>query len=55
VLGISAMGSDLRLRLLVAGLIAGAVPAARIVRLVGAKVAVTTGFVLLVAGLITGL
>ncbi len=54
VLGTNAMGSGLRLLPLVAGLIAGAVPAARIVRLVGAKVAVTAGFVLLAAGLFTG-
>jgi DHA2 family multidrug resistance protein-like MFS transporter len=43
VLGSSAMGSGLRLLPLIAGLIAGAVPAARIVRLVGARVAVTAG------------
>jgi DHA2 family multidrug resistance protein-like MFS transporter len=54
VLGTSAMGSGLRLLPLVAGLIAGAVPAARVVRLVGAKVAVTAGFALLAAGLIIG-
>jgi Na+/melibiose symporter-like transporter len=54
VLGTNAMGSGLRLLPLVAGLIAGAVPAARVVHLVGAKVAVAGGFVLLAAGLITG-
>jgi hypothetical protein len=54
VLGANAMGSGLRLLPLVAGLVAGAVPAARVVRLVGAKVAVTAGFVLLAAGLFTG-
>jgi hypothetical protein len=54
VLGTSAMGSGLRLLPLVAGLMAGAVPAARVVRLVGAKVAVTGGFVLLAAGLFMG-
>jgi len=54
VLGTSAMGSGLRLLPLVAGLIAGAVPAALVVRLVGAKVAVTAGFALLAAGLIIG-
>jgi DHA2 family multidrug resistance protein-like MFS transporter len=48
------MGSGLRLLPLVGGLLAGAVPAARVVRLVGAKVAVTAGFVLLAAGLFTG-
>jgi DHA2 family multidrug resistance protein-like MFS transporter len=54
VLGTNAMGSGLRLLPLVAGLIAGAVPAARVVHLVDAKVAVAGGFVLLAAGLITG-
>src|ERR1035437_8638632 len=54
VLGTNAMGSGLRLLPLVAGLVAGAVPAARVVRLVGAKVAVTAGFVLLAAGLFPG-
>jgi MFS transporter, DHA2 family, multidrug resistance protein len=54
VLGANAMGSGLRLLPLVAGLVAGAVPAALIVRLVGAKVAVTAGFALLAAGLFTG-
>ncbi len=54
VLGTDAMGSGLRLLPLVAGLMVGAVPAARVVRLVGAKVAVATGFVLLAGGLLTG-
>jgi MFS transporter, DHA2 family, multidrug resistance protein len=54
VLGANAMGSGLRLLPLVGGLVAGAVPAASVVRLVGAKVAVTAGFVLLAAGLFTG-
>src|ERR1019366_2987885 len=39
VLGSNAMGSGLRLLPLIAGLIVGAVPAARVVHLVGAKVA----------------
>jgi EmrB/QacA subfamily drug resistance transporter len=54
VLGTNAMGSGLRLLPLVAGLIVGAVPAARFVQLVGAKVAVAVGFVLLSVGLILG-
>ena len=54
VLGTSAMGSGLRLLPLVGGLVAGALPAALVVRLVGAKVAVTVGFVLLAAGLFAG-
>ena len=54
VLGTNAMGSGLRLLPLVGGLVAGAVPAARVVRLVGAKVAVAAGFVLLAAGLVAG-
>jgi EmrB/QacA subfamily drug resistance transporter len=54
VLGTNAMGSGLRLLPLIAGLIAGAVPAARVVHLVGAKVAVAVGFVLLAVGLFLG-
>ncbi|MGO9292273.1 MAG: MFS transporter [Streptosporangiaceae bacterium] len=54
VLGTTAMGSGLRLLPLVGGMVAGAVPAARVVRLVGAKVAVTAGFILLAAGLVAG-
>ena len=48
------MGSGLRLLPLVAGLIVGAIPAARVVQLVGAKVAVAVGFVLLAVGLFLG-
>ncbi len=54
VLGTDAMGSGLRLLPLVGGLVAGAFPASRIVGLVGAKVAVAAGFVLLAAGLVAG-
>jgi Na+/melibiose symporter-like transporter len=54
VLGTDAMGSGLRLLPLVAGLMVGAVPAAKVVQLVGAKVAVATGFVLLAVGLFLG-
>jgi EmrB/QacA subfamily drug resistance transporter len=54
VLGSNAMGSGLRLLPLIAGLIVGAVPAARVVRLMGAKVAVAAGFVLLTVGLLLG-
>jgi EmrB/QacA subfamily drug resistance transporter len=54
VLGTNAMGSGLRLLPLVAGLIVGAVPAARVVQLVGAKIAVAVGFVLLAVGLFLG-
>ncbi|MGD0749769.1 MAG: MFS transporter, partial [Acidimicrobiales bacterium] len=46
VLGTTAMGSGLRLLPLVAGLIVGAVPAARVARRVGAKVAVVVGLLL---------
>jgi MFS transporter, DHA2 family, multidrug resistance protein len=49
-----AMGSGLRLLPLVAGLMAGAVPAARVVKVVGAKVAVSAGFGLLAVGLSVG-
>jgi EmrB/QacA subfamily drug resistance transporter len=54
VLGTTAMGSGLRLLPLVGGLMVGAVPAAQVVRLVGAKVAVAAGFVLLAGGLFLG-
>jgi MFS family permease len=54
VLGTTAMGSGLRLLPLVGGLMVGALPAARVVRLVGVKVAVAAGFVLLAVGLILG-
>jgi Na+/melibiose symporter-like transporter len=54
VLGTTAMGSGIRLLPLVGGLIVGAIPAARVVRLVGAKVAVAVGFGLLAVGLFLG-
>jgi DHA2 family multidrug resistance protein-like MFS transporter len=54
VLGTSAMGSGVRLLPLVAGLMIGALPAARVVQMVGAKVAVAAGFALLAAGLFLG-
>jgi MFS transporter, DHA2 family, multidrug resistance protein len=54
VLGTTPIGSGLRLLPLIGGLVIGAVPADRIVKLVGAKVAVAGGFVLLSAGLFTG-
>jgi MFS transporter, DHA2 family, multidrug resistance protein len=54
VLAMTAMGLGLRLLPLVGGLVLGAVPAARVVRLVGAKVAVTAGFVVLALGLFLG-
>jgi hypothetical protein len=54
VLGTDAMGSGLRLLPLIGGLLAGAVPADRVARLAGVKIAVATGFVLLAAGLFIG-
>jgi Na+/melibiose symporter-like transporter len=54
VLGTNAMGSGMRLLPLVAGLMVGALPAAQVVRLVGAKVAVAAGFCLLAVGLFLG-
>jgi EmrB/QacA subfamily drug resistance transporter len=54
VLGANAMGSGLRLLPLVGGLMVGALPAARVVRLVGAKVAMAAGFGLLAIGLFLG-
>jgi len=54
VLGTDPIGSGLRLLPLIGGLVVGAVPADRIVRRVGAKVAVAAGFVLLAGGLSLG-
>jgi MFS transporter, DHA2 family, multidrug resistance protein len=54
VLGTDAMGSGLRLLPVIGGLIAGVIPADRIARLVGAKLTVAAGFVLLAAGLLLG-
>jgi DHA2 family multidrug resistance protein-like MFS transporter len=54
VLGVDAMGSGLRLLPLIGGFIGGALPADRVARLVGAKLTVAAGFVLLAAGLLLG-
>jgi DHA2 family multidrug resistance protein-like MFS transporter len=54
VVGTDAMGSGLRLLPLIGGLVVGAVPADRIARLAGAKLAVALGFAVLAAGLIIG-
>ena len=48
------MGSGLRLLSLIGGLVLGAVSAARIARLVGAKVTVALGFAILATGLLIG-
>ena len=52
VLGTDAMGSGFRLLPLIAGLVVGALPADRVARLVGPKIAVALGFVLLAAALV---
>jgi MFS transporter, DHA2 family, multidrug resistance protein len=54
VVGTDAMGSGLRLLALVGGLVAGALPADRVARRVGAKVTVAIGFLVLGAGLAVG-
>jgi MFS transporter, DHA2 family, multidrug resistance protein len=54
VMGTDAMGSGVRLLPLIAGLILGAVPADRFARLLGAKLAVALGFVLLAGGMLIG-
>jgi len=54
VLGTNPIGSGLRLLSLVAGLVVGALPTARLVQWVGAKVATAAGFVLMAAGLFIG-
>ncbi len=52
--GADAMGSGLRLLPLIGGLILGALPADRIARLVGMKIAVALGFTLFAAGMLLG-
>lgn len=54
VLGTDAMGSGLRLLPLIGGLVLGAAPADRLVRLLGAKVTVAVGFAVLDAGMLIG-
>jgi EmrB/QacA subfamily drug resistance transporter len=54
VLATDAMGSGLRLLPLMGGLALGAIPADRIARVVGAKLAVAGGFALLAIGLLLG-
>jgi EmrB/QacA subfamily drug resistance transporter len=54
VLGATAQGSGLRLLSLVAGLLAGAVPTARLARRVGAKLTAAAGFAVLACGLALG-
>jgi len=54
VLAVDAMGSGLRLLPLIGGLVLGALPADRVVGVVGAKAAATAGFVLLAGGLLLG-
>lgn len=52
--GADAMGSGARLLPLIAGLVVGALPADRLARLIGAKLAVALGFVLVAAGMALG-
>jgi len=54
VVGTDAMGSGLRLLPLIAGFLVGLAPAARLARLVGARIAVAIGFAVLAAGWIVG-
>lgn len=54
VLGTDAMGSGLRLLPVVAGLVVGLLPAARLARLVGAKITVALGFAVVAAGMMAG-
>ena len=54
VLGTTAMGSGLRLLPLIGGLVLGAVPAAEVVRRIGAKVTAAIGFAVLCVGLVIG-
>lgn len=52
--GADAMGSGVRLLPLIGGLILGAAPADRLARLIGAKITVALGFVLLAIGMLIG-
>ncbi|MGW9210380.1 MFS transporter [Embleya sp. NPDC055664] len=52
--GTDAMGSGARLLPIIGGLVIGAVPADRVARVLGVKVAVAVGFVLMAAGLLMG-
>jgi Na+/melibiose symporter-like transporter len=52
--GADAMGSGARLLPLIAGLVVGALPADRLTRLIGAKLTVALGFVLVAAGMALG-
>ena len=52
--GIDATGSGVRLLPMIGGLVVGAVPADRIARLVGAKITVALGFVLLAVAMFVG-
>ena len=54
VLGTDAMGSGIRLLPLIGGLIAGALPADRLTRILGAKLVVAGGFALIAGGLLLG-
>jgi EmrB/QacA subfamily drug resistance transporter len=54
VLGIDAQGSGLRLLPLIAGMVAGAVPADRVARRLGPKITVAAGFSVLAAGMAAG-
>ncbi len=54
VLGATPMSSGLKLLPMIGGLVLAAVPADRIARLLGAKVAVALGFAILAAGLLIG-
>lgn len=54
VLGTTAMGSGVRLLPLIAGVLAGALPASRVARSLGSKVTVAAGFATLALGLCVG-
>jgi EmrB/QacA subfamily drug resistance transporter len=54
VLGVDPQGSGIRLLPIIVGLIAGAVPADRLSRRLGAKLTIATGFAITTAGLLVG-
>ena len=54
IMGTNAIGSGVRLLPLIGGLVVGGVPADRVARIVGAKITVALGFVLLAGGMLLG-
>jgi MFS transporter, DHA2 family, multidrug resistance protein len=54
ILGLDALGSGMRLLPLIGGLVVGALPADRVAKVIGAKITVALGFLLLGGGMLIG-